>query len=83
LITRGKHGVSFVEDGELMNLEAPKVDVVDTTGAGDCFNAPFCFGLASGWEWERSAAFAVRAASRSVKKFGAQAGMPTLDEVGL
>jgi ribokinase len=54
LITRGKHGVSFVEDGELMNLEAPKVDVVDTTGAGDCFNAAFCFGLASGWEWERS-----------------------------
>jgi ribokinase len=82
VITRGKHGVSYVEDGKLKTSAAPVVEVVDTTGAGDCFNAAICFGIASGWEWERAVAFAVRAASLSVTKFGAQAGMPTLDEVG-
>lgn len=81
LVTRGKHGVSYAENGCLITAKAPKVQVVDTTGAGDCFNAALCFGLASAWEWERTVDFAVRAASRSVTKFGAQAGMPTLEEL--
>ncbi|MFD0958683.1 ribokinase [Paenibacillus chungangensis] len=81
LMTRGKHGVSYLDDNRLQTASAPIVEAVDTTGAGDCFNAAFCYGLASGWELKQAVPFAVKAASLSVTRFGAQAGMPTLQEV--
>ncbi|MCU6707721.1 ribokinase [Paenibacillus sp. J5C_2022] len=81
LMTRGKHGVSYLDDSRLRTAPAPFVEAVDTTGAGDCFNAAVCYGLASGWEMGRAVPFAVKAASLSVTRFGAQAGMPTLQEV--
>ncbi|MFB9277931.1 ribokinase [Cohnella cellulosilytica] len=81
ILTRGKHGASYVKDGAAETIAAPPVQPVDTTGAGDCLNAAFAYGLASGWDTEHALRFAVRAASLSVTKFGAQDGMPTLAEV--
>lgn len=81
VITRGEHGVSHIEGHIIHHVEAPKVNVIDTTGAGDCFNSALCYGLALGWDWNRILTFAVKAASISVTKFGAQAGMPTLDQI--
>lgn len=81
LVTLGERGACFLEDGELSLIEAPVVTPVDTTGAGDCLNAAFSFGLATGKTIKQSVSFAVRAASLSVMRFGAQAGMPTLPEV--
>lgn len=45
-------------------------------------NVALCYGLASGWALRETVSFAVRAASLSVTRFGAQAGMPALSEVG-
>ncbi|REK52490.1 MAG: hypothetical protein C6W55_16035 [Thermobacillus sp.] len=56
--------------------------VVDTTGAGDAAGAAFACALAAGRPLDACCAFAVRAASRSVMTFGAQAGMPRLAELG-
>ncbi|NEW08403.1 ribokinase [Paenibacillus sp. SYP-B3998] len=81
LITRGKHGGSFLYEGSLHTVPAPKVSVVDTTGAGDAFNAAFSVALASGKELNESVQFAVKSASLSVTRFGAQDGMPTLEEL--
>lgn len=81
VITRGQQGVSHIQNGQLHTIAAPQVKVVDTTGAGDCFNAALSYGLALGWDWSRILTFAVRAASLSVTKFGAQAGMPTIDQL--
>lgn len=82
LVTRGAKGCSYLEPGgALRTVPAPAVEVVDTTGAGDALNAAFGFGLASGWEIDRAATFAVTAASLSVTRFGAQDGMPSYDEV--
>lgn len=82
VVTRGKHGVSYVADGEVITVQAPEqVKVVDTTGAGDCFNGALAYALSQKWELEDCLAFAVEAASLSVTKFGAQDGMPTLEEV--
>ena len=57
-------------------VAAPPVPVVDTTGAGDCFNGVLVAGLA--WETELSDAVrdAVVAASLSVGTAGAREGMP-------
>jgi ribokinase len=39
LVTRDKHDVSFLHEGEFHTAAAPIVKVVVTTGAGDAFNA--------------------------------------------
>lgn len=81
VLTRGKDGAAILIDGELHVVQAPKVEVVDTTGAGDCLNAAFGYGIASGLNELDALSLAVKAASLSVGRFGAQAGMPTLDEL--
>ncbi|CAG7622091.1 Ribokinase [Paenibacillus solanacearum] len=81
VVTRGAAGCAYLEDGTLVTVPAPRVNVVDTTGAGDAFNAALGFAIASGWPIARAAAFAIRAASLSVTRFGAQDGMPTMSQV--
>ncbi|SDM70219.1 ribokinase [Sediminibacillus halophilus] len=82
IVTLGNKGAAYAEKGELKIVPALEIDHVrDTTGAGDCFNGALAYGIGEGWELSRSIAFAVAAASLSVTKFGAQAGMPSLEEV--
>ena len=79
--TRGSEGVLLVEDGREERIEAPKVDAVDTTGAGDCFNGVFAAALAEGSGAAEAARRAAAAASLSVTKVGAREGMPTREEL--
>lgn len=81
IVTRGEHGCSFLSNDKLHHVPSMKVDVVDTTGAGDAFNASLAFGITQGWSMEEAVSFSVKAASLSVTKFGATNGMPSLQEV--
>lgn len=80
-ITEGSKGVRYFDGNEEVLVPTYKVDAIDTTGAGDTFNAAFAVALAEGKSIQDSVRFANRAASLSVTKFGAQGGMPTRDEV--
>lgn len=80
-ITEGKNGVRFFDGSEEILVPSYQVEVVDTTGAGDTFNAAFAVSLAEGKSLTDSIRFANRAASLSVTGFGAQGGMPTREEV--
>lgn len=44
IIKCGKDGAISLQSGEVIHEPAIDVQVVDTTGAGDCFNAGFLFG---------------------------------------
>ncbi|MGR3763071.1 ribokinase [Rossellomorea sp. NS-SX7] len=80
-ITEGEAGVRYHDgSGEHLVPSFP-VKVVDTTGAGDTFNAAFGTAVAEGRDLKDSLRFANRAASLSVTGFGAQGGMPTREEV--
>lgn len=57
------------------------VKAVDTTAAGDTFNAGLAVGLAEGWELPRAIRFANAAAAISVTRVGAQASAPSRSEV--
>jgi ribokinase len=63
------------------HLPAFPVNAVDTTAAGDAFNAAFAVGLVGGQGAEPSAVFACAAAAISVTRAGAQPSMPTDREV--
>ncbi|MDQ0656442.1 ribokinase [Paenibacillus sp. W2I17] len=80
-ITEGSKGVRYFDGAEEILVPTYKVEAIDTTGAGDTFNAAFAVALAEGKALQESIRFANRAASLSVTKFGAQGGMPTRDEV--
>lgn len=81
LITLGSKGVLY-HDGESEKLvPSYKVEPVDTTGAGDTFNGAFAAAIASGMSIEDSVKFGNLAASLSIQKFGAQGGMPTIEEM--
>lgn len=80
-ITEGSSGVRYYDGEQEVVVPTYKVEAVDTTGAGDTFNAAFGVALAEGKSLKESLTFANRAASLSVTKFGAQGGMPTRAEV--
>jgi ribokinase len=79
--TRGRDGVVIRSDGDEHRVEAPAVEAVDTTGAGDCFNGVFAAGLAEGLDAAAAAERAAVAAAISVTEVGAREGMPTREEL--
>jgi ribokinase len=82
LVTLGGEGALMLEPGRSpVNLPAAKVDVVDTTGAGDTVNGALAAELAAGRPLAEAAAFALKAAALSTRAEGARGGMPTRDEV--
>ncbi|WP_409404942.1 ribokinase [Priestia megaterium] len=80
-ITEGKQGVRYFNGEKEVLVPSYQVETVDTTGAGDTFNAALAVALAEGMGFEKGIQFANCAASLSVTKFGAQGGMPTRKEV--
>ena len=72
LVTLGENGAVLVKDDNVLYFDAPKVNVVDTTGAGDAFIGAFAFGLSSSESLDKSIELAVEKASLSVTKKGTQ-----------
>jgi ribokinase len=82
IVTLGERGASYFDEDKLVNVPIiDNVNVVDTTGAGDTFSGAYVKALADGMDIERAMKFAQCASGMSVEKFGAQEGMPTLEQV--
>jgi sugar/nucleoside kinase (ribokinase family) len=80
-VTLGKEGTLLVTPERVHRTPIYGVKkVVDTTGAGDCFNATFISCIHKGMTPEEAANFATAAAALSVTKVGAQT-MPRWKEV--
>jgi ribokinase len=74
----------YVTDGSEQHLIEPfKVDVVDTTGAGDAFCAGFLYGLVKGKSLLECGKLGNFVASRCVMKMGARAGLPVAEDLEL
>lgn len=81
IITLGSKGSVFFNGEKEIHIPAYKVEPIDTTGAGDTFNGAMAVGLINGMTLEDSLKLANLSAAYSVQKFGAQGGMPTLNQL--
>ena len=82
IVTLGSEGAVLISsDGHLTRVSAPKVNAVDTTGAGDAFVGVFAFALASGKNAEDAMKLGIKVASMSVTRKGAQSSYPSQAEI--
>ena len=80
-VTRGAEGAIFMNRGLLMKSPAFRVNVADTTGAGDVFHGAFIYGVLQNWNLEDIIRFSHAVAAMKCMHIGARRGIPTLSEV--
>ncbi|MDK2799456.1 MAG: ribokinase [Clostridiales bacterium] len=81
IVTVGEKGAVMINDSEVLHVPVEKVDVADTTAAGDSFTASLAVGLSQGMNYKEAIEFANKVATVVVTREGAQTSLPTLEEV--
>jgi sugar/nucleoside kinase (ribokinase family) len=81
VVKRGGQGCSVFTQDARFDATGLSVQVVDTVGAGDCFNAAFIYGRCTGLDLRRAAELANGMGAACVQKVAAGRNAPTRDEV--
>jgi ribokinase len=81
ILKLGERGCELRRGGKSICIPAVRVNALDTTAAGDVFNAALAVALSEGAELETACRFAVKAAAVSVTRLGAQSSAPARSEV--
>ena len=66
----GAEGSLVARGDERIRIRAPRVDAIDTTGAGDAYAGGFLYGLAKGWTLEACGKLASAVAALTVSQVG-------------
>jgi sugar/nucleoside kinase (ribokinase family) len=77
----GAGGALAAHGERLVRAAAPTIDVLDTTGAGDAFDAGYLASMLAGDPLERSLAIANACGALSIRAVGGVDAQPTMDEV--
>ncbi len=80
-VTLGPQGVRWIENARLHAAPAPRVQAVDTLGAGDVFHGAFALALAEGATTAHAMHFGNAAAAIKCTRFGGRRGAPSRMEV--
>ena len=80
VVKLGAEGALAVRGEEALRVPADRVEVVDSTGAGDGFNAGFLYGFIEGRPLAECLALGVACGSLSVRAIGGVDGQATLEE---
>lgn len=81
IITLGKKGAYFQNNVLKIKIDAPLVNALDTTAAGDTFSGAIAVAITEGQDWDHALSFAIQAASISVTRMGAQSSIPFRSEL--
>jgi ribokinase len=81
IITLGSRGAYLLNDHEDIFIDAPNVNAIDSTAAGDIFNGALATAIANDDNLTTAVRFANKAAALSVTKMGAQTSAPYLNEI--
>ena len=82
IVTLGANGALFGTNGKAKHVSAFKIEVVDTTAAGDAFIGGLAAALLKGNSLEEAVRYGNASGALAATKFGAQPSLPTQDEVG-
>jgi len=80
IVTMGDRGVIAGSADGMIELPAPRVEVVEPSGAGDAFAAGLVYGLLEDWALPRSLEFASMMGASACTRLGCTAGLPTRAE---
>lgn len=80
VVTLGEKGCYFAGDKECQISSFP-IEAVDTTAAGDSFNAALAISIGKGMEIEEALKFSNAVGALTSTKKGAQTSLPYMDEV--
>jgi ribokinase len=81
IVTLGPHGALLADESGTLHVPGRRVDVLDTTGAGDTFTGVLAASLAAAMPLRDSVRRAVAASALAVTRHGARAGMPTASQI--
>lgn len=81
VITLGSKGAIALDAGGFIHQPAYRVDVVDTTAAGDAFHAGFAYGILRGWGLKKILSFSNAMGALVCRGLGGRESLPTLEEV--
>ena len=79
-VKRGREGAAARQGKALATVAPRPLSVVDTTGAGDSFDAGFVYGYLAGWELARTLRLAAACGALSTQAAGGTTAQPTLAE---
>jgi len=77
-IKLGAEGALGASQSQRVRVTSIPVNVVDTVGAGDSFDAGFIYGYLNQWSMEKSLQLACVCGALSTQKAGGTEGQPTL-----
>ena len=75
-VTVGAKGCYWLEDDRLRHQKGKKVEVVDTTGAGDVFHGAFAVAVSEKMETRQAVIFSNTVAALKCTKLGGREGIP-------
>jgi len=79
-IKLGIEGALGFHNGEIIRVASIPVNIIDTVGAGDSFDAGFMYGYLNHWELEKSLRLGCVCGALSTQEAGGTNGQPTLEE---
>ena len=82
VVTRGGEGSQIHAAGRCIDIPCVQAkEVVDPTGCGDAYRPGLLYGIANGWDWEKTGRLASVMGSIKVSSRGGQNHSPTRDEI--
>lgn len=81
VVTLGEKGALVLSEEHDVLIPSPKVDVVDTTGAGDAFNGGFAVALGEGRSLEEAVAYGAKCGAHACTRLGVIPSLATRSDI--